>query len=60
MLRWLVSCVRVRSAYGLSVVCDGLCAPQQSTEMSETRNLSLAKAVAEYGGLEKWNSQPKL
>ena len=28
--------------------------------MSETRNLSLAKAVAEYGGLEKWNSQPKL
>ena len=28
--------------------------------MSEGRNLSLAKSVAEYGGLEKWNSQPKL
>ena len=28
--------------------------------MSETRNLSLANSVAEFGGLEKWNSQPQL
>ena len=24
------------------------------------RNLSLAKSVANYGGIEKWNDQPKL